>query len=425
MTTIALYILCIAVAAFFAAAEYAYSALNPLRLRHMAEEKKGLYRLTLRNHNDGEATLVANLLGSNLAAIAAGSLSTFFVVKLWDPAFAWVATLVTTILLVFFAEITPKILANARAIATAKRVAIPLRIWMILIFIPLIIFRALLRLFNRIWKKGRVPSVTEEDIEVYLEKAEDEGTVDEDTVELLQSALDFDDMAAYDILTHRVDTLAVDLNDSREELLRKAFASPYTRMPVYRGTPDNVVGILHLNRLFRALTENENTPIAPLLMQPVFVHKTMPLPDVLAVMRRRKCHMVIVTDEYGGTMGIVTMEDLIEELVGDIWDETDQIEEEIREIKPGTFEVDGDMRLEDFCEYFEKDIEDVDEDEENETVGGWAVSALGGYPKVMERFSYENLTLSILRREKHRVTRLRVEVDANWEAEEETDSLYD
>lgn len=425
MTIVLLCALCIGIAAFFAAAEYAYSALNPLRLRHAAEEKKGLYRLALRNYNDGETTLVANLLGSNLAAIAAGSLATVLAVRLWGESFAWAATLITTVLLVFFAEITPKILASAESLPVARKVAIPLRIWIILIFIPLFIFRFFLRMFNRMWKKGDSPSVTEEDIEVYLEKAEDEGTVDEDTVELLQSALDFDDMAAYDILTHRVDTLSIDLNEPREELLRKAFASPYTRMPVYRGTPDNVVGILHLNRLFRALTDNSEAAIAPLLMQPVFVHKTMPLPDVLDVMRRQKCHMVIVTDEYGGTMGIVTMEDLIEELVGDIWDETDDIEEEIREIKPGTYEVDGDMRMEDFCEYFEKDLENADEDEENETVGGWAVTMLGGYPKVMECFTFENLTISILRREKHRVTRLRVELDENWEAEEEEDSLYD
>ena len=153
-------------------------------------------------------------------------------------------------------------------------------------------------------------------------------------------------------------------------------------------------------------------------MPPVFIHKTTPLPDVLELMRRRKNHLVIVTDEYGGTMGILTVEDVLEQLVGEIWDESDVIEEEFVEVGPNRYEVDGDMRLADFLDEFDKE-ENLDDD--NATVGGWAVEMVGGYPKRLDSFHYENLSSTILKKERMRVTRLLVEVDPEWEEEEEED----
>ena len=196
------------------------------------------------------------------------------------------------------------------------------------------------------------------------------------------------------------------------------------------------MGILHLNHLYKALVKDPDADIEKLLLPPIFVHKTMPLDDVFNTMRRKKGHMVVVTDEYGGTMGILTMEDVLEQLVGDIWDESDEIEEEFVEIKPHVYEVDGDMRLDDFFAEFDKDEEedffaefDKDEeeiDDDNATVGGWAVEMLGGYPKLRESFTFEDLTVTILKRNNLRVLRLLVEQDPAWVDEDEPeDELID
>ena len=158
-------------------------------------------------------------------------------------------------------------------------------------------------------------------------------------------------------------------------------------------------------------------PIKKLLMPIVYVHKTMPLPDVLDTMRRKKSHMVVVTDEYGGTMGILTMEDVLEQLVGEIWDESDTVEEEFTEVGENRYEVDGDMRLSDFLDEFDKEEEDLDDD--NATVGGWAVEQLGGYPKLYDSFVYEDLTVTVTKKERMRILRLLVEQDPDWVDEEE------
>ena len=160
-------------------------------------------------------------------------------------------------------------------------------------------------------------------------------------------------------------------------------------------------------------------PIKSLLMPVVYVHKTMPLPDVLDTMRRKKSHMVVVTDEYGGTMGVLTMEDVLEQLVGEIWDESDVIEEEFVEVGENRYEVDGDMRLNDFLDEFDKEEEDLDDD--NATVGGWAVEQLGGYPKLYDSFVYEDLTVTVLKKERMRILRLLVEQDPDWVDEDEDD----
>ena len=170
--------------------------------------------------------------------------------------------------------------------------------------------------------------------------------------------------------------------------------------------------------------KDPNADIEKLLLPPIFVHKTMPLDDVFNTMRKKKGHMVIVTDEYGGTMGVLTMEDVLEQLVGDIWDESDEIEEEFVEIRPHVYEVDGDMRLDDFFAEFDKDEEEIDDD--NATVGGWAVEMLGGYPKLRESFTFEDLTVTILKRNNLRVLRLQVEQNPAWVDEDEPeDDLID
>lgn len=419
---------CIIFSAFFSGSEIAYNILNESRLKQHSRDKDGklspMAALACSIKENFEKVLIAILVGNNLVNMGSSSLATVIAVGLMGDSGAWVATAIMTVLIITFGEISPKILASEKPEAFAKLAAYPLKVWSTLLTPFVWLMQKLMHAVSRLWKRGEDngPAVTEDDLETIIETVEDEGVVDEDTADLLQSALDFGDTLAYEIITPRVDMVAIDLEDSREQMLKAAFDSPYTRIPVYQETTDNIVGILHLNRLYKALVQDPQAEVESLLMPPVFVHKTMPLDDVFNIMRKQKSHMVVVTDEYGGTMGILTMEDVLEQLVGDIWDESDEIEEEFKEVSDHVYEVDGDMRLGDFLDEFEKDEEDMDDD--NATVGGWAVEMLGGYPKLMESFVFEDLKVTILKRQNLRVLKLQVEQDPNWVDEEEEEEDF-
>ncbi len=414
-----LIVVCIALSAMFSGAEIAFMQMNPTKLKHEAEEKGcKLAKLALRFRERFDSGLIAILIGNNLVNIGSSSIAAAIAISLMGEHGTWIATAIMTVLIITFGEILPKIFASERAEGWAKVVALPLTVFWLLLFPLIWVLERFLKRISGIWKeKESDDAVTEDDMETILDTVEDEGVVDEDTADLLQSAFDFDEVLAYEIITPRVDLVAIDLDDSREQQLRIAFASPFTRIPVYRGTPDNMVGILHLNHFYKALVEDPDVPIKKLLMPVVYVHKTMPLPDVLDTMRRKKSHLVVVTDEYGGTMGILTMEDVLEQLVGEIWDESDVIEEEFTEVGENRYEVDGDMRLSDFLDEFDKEEEDLDDD--NATVGGWAVEQLGGYPKLYDSFTFEDLTVTVLKKERMRILRLLVEQNPDWVDEEE------
>ncbi len=414
-----LIIICIIFSAAFSGSEIAFMQLNETKLKHEAEEKNSrLAKLALKFRERFDSGLIAILIGNNLVNIGSSSIAAALAISLMGEKGAWVATAIMTVLIITFGEILPKIFASECAEGMAKVMALPLTaIWLVLF--PLIwVLERFLKLLSGIWKeKESDDAVTEDDMETILDTVEDEGVVDEDTADLLQSAFDFDEVLAYEVITPRVDLVAIDIDDPREKQMKVAFASPFTRIPVYRDTPDHIVGILHLNHLYKAMVEDPDVPIQSLLMPVVYVHKTTPLPDVLDTMRRKKSHMVVVTDEYGGTMGILTMEDVLEQLVGEIWDETDKIEEEFVEVGEHRYEVDGDMRLNDFLDEFDKEEEDLDDD--NATVGGWAVEMLGGYPKLYDSFTFEDLTVTVLKKERMRILRLLVEQNPDWVDEEE------
>ncbi|MDO4564476.1 MAG: hemolysin family protein [Clostridia bacterium] len=415
-----LIVVCLFVSAFFSAAETSFASVNELRLKLYAEQKKGLYALAYRIRLNFSRALIAILIGNNLANILSSSIATVIAVDLLGESGAWLATLIMTLLVITFGEVLPKILANQFSEALTQFFALPIRVVMIVLWPVTFVFDLLLRLMQRRnGKPADEPTVTEDDLETIFDTVEEEGVMDEDACDLLQSAFDFEEVLAYEVITPRVDLVALDIEDDWEEQRKICFASPFTRLPVYEDTPDNIIGVLHLNHLYKRLVDSETVDIRELLMPAVFVHKTMALPDVLNMMRKNKQHMVIVTDEYGGTMGILTMEDILEQLVGDIWDESDEVVDEFVELDENTFEVDGDMRLVDFFDEFDKDEEEIDDD--NATVGGWAVEMLGGYPKLHESFVFEDLTVTIIKRNNLRVVRLQVSRNPDYEVEEDED----
>ena len=414
-------VLLILLSAFFSGSEISYASASDVKLRKAAENaKKKNSKETYANQikDDYENALISILIGNNLVNIASSAVATVIAIGLMGDAGAGVATLIMTVIIIIFGEITPKIVAARKPEDFAFAAAVPLH-WFTVITKPLVyIFSALTKALGNLWEGSAVDdAVTEDDLETIFETAEDEGVVDEDTADLLQSALEFDDVLAYEIITPRVDMEAIDIEDSDEEIIDQIMKTRFSRLPVYEDTPDTIIGIAHVNQCLRSLASGEKFDLRALMMEAHFVHKTMPLDDVFETMQREGCHMVIVTDEYGGTMGILTMEDVLEQIVGEIWDEKDEIDEEFVEVDPTHYEVDADMRLEDFFDELDLDEEKLDDD--NATVGGWAIEMLGGYPEAGESFEYENVKVTVAETEGMRVTELLAEVIPEEEETEE------
>ncbi len=401
--------------AFFSATEIAYSSANALRLKNLEKERATLSRvLALKILDDYENLLSSILIGNNLVNMASSAIGTIIVVGWFggNDDYAWVSTLIMTLLVLTFGEICPKVLAKQFPEVFSCFAAIPIYIISVILKPVNFIIGLFVKLVSKIWEKKADDSeaVSEDDFENIIDIVEDEGVLDEEQCDLLQNALDFDEVLAYEIITHRVDMDALDIRDPYEVNFRKCEETTYSRLPVYEDTTDNIIGILHLNHFYKKFVEKGKVNIRELLLPVTFVHKTMPLPDVLEKMKENKCHMVVVLDEYGGTMGILTMEDVLEQLVGEIFDESDEIEREFIAVDDTHFEADGDMRIYDFFDEFDIDIdEDEDFEADSATVGGWTLTMLEGEVEEGSTFTWENLEITVLKTDGYRVERIGVE----------------
>ena len=430
---IAVLIILIRLSAIFSGSEIAYSSLNEMRLTHLAEEENNeKAKLALFNHSRYDRLLSTILIGNNFVNLAASALSTqVFIMLLYDTGIlsenwaAVISTAVLTIVILIFGEIVPKIVANSNADEHAMKHASFLKV-LGYVFYPLVwLVSKIVKLFSKGWsdKVTEDTTVTEKELSDIIDTVEDEGVIDEHTSDLLQSALEFPDIYAYEIITPRVDMVAVDIEDDDEKIIDTILSSNYSRIPVYEDTIDNIIGVIHLNEILKAIADGTPLNIREHMLPVCYIHKTTILPQALRELREKKLHLAIVTDEYGGTMGILTMEDILEQLVGDIWDETDEIEDEIVKISDDTYECDGDMRIYDLFDELEIDDEDFDDD--NATVGGWAIEQLGGYPAKGESFDYENLTVTVKQIQNLRVTRLIIKVHEKPPEEDEDDIEWD
>lgn len=423
----------IAFSAFFSGSEIAYSSANENRLEHLAnDDKNRRAKAALQNYRHYDTVLSTILIGNNFVNLAASTISTqMFIQLLYDKnvlsenGAAAVSTAVMTVVILIFGETAPKIAAKDNADAYTMFSASLLRI-LTVVFYPIVwVVTKFVKLVSKRWanKVTDDSTVTEEELSDIIDTVEDEGVIDEQTSELLQSALDFPDICAYEIITPRVDMVAVDINDDLDEIVRTILNSSFSRIPVYDDSIDNIIGVIHLNELLKAMADGTPLDIRKHMLPVCFIHKTMILPQALRELRERKLHLAIVTDEYGGTMGLLTMEDILEQLVGDIWDETDVIEDELVQLSEDTYECDGDMRIYDLLEAF--DIDDRDFDDDNATVGGWAIEQLGGYPAKGDTFDFENLTITIKAIKNLRVTRLLIKVNEKAPDEDKDDIEWD
>ena len=424
---IAILVLCYA---FFASGEVAYNASNRVRLKKNAEEGGFRDKLALSVYDHYNKMLSTILVGTNVTNFIISALATLLFIRLLkdkvggeEPA-ALIATVCITAIILVFGEILPKTIAKSRCETYAPAIALPLRILMTLLTPITAVIGAIVKLISLPLRKkmpdtSEEPSVTEDELVSIIETGEDEGSIDENRSELLQSAIEFSDTSVQEIIVPRVDMTAFDIGEDPEEIVEIVENSPYSRIPVYEDSIDNIIGFLYVNRFLKALTEKkpEDIDIREMLIEPCFMHKTVKLPMALDELRRQKKHMAIVIDEYGGTMGIVTMEDILEELVGDIWDESDTVDSDVVPIGKDTYEINGDMSVYDFLESMQ--IDDSDFESEYTTVGGWAIEMLDGFPHEGDSFDYKNLSISVDEMDEHRILKLTVQVQPEKEDKEE------
>ena len=402
--------LCLCLSAFCSASEMSFSSCSTMRLENArdAGSKRAKTAVYITEHFDD--ALSAILIGNNLANIGASSLASIAVILIAGDEYAWVATVVLTVLVIIFGETMPKITAKQNANRFALKNAYIVRAMMV-VFYPLVWVVVMLIKLITLGMKGEAgdsPDEAVEELQSIIETAEDEDVLDEDQSELVQAAIDFSETSASEVMTARVDVQAIDIEDDWEDILAIIEDAPFTRLPVYEGSIDNIIGILYLNHFLKALADNGYADIRKLLMPPCYVYKTMKLPAVLSQLRKAKQHLAVVTDEYGGTAGVVSMEDVLEQIVGDIWDESDTVEPEVVQHTESEYELDGAMVLSDFLELV--GINENDFDAESDTVGGWTLEMFGGFPEEGDSFTFRNITVTVLSMDGRRVERVLVKV---------------
>ena len=417
----------ICLSAYFSASEIAFNSANKMRLRKASEAGSRTAGMAYDICNKFTTSLSAILIGNNLANIAISTCTTLIVMNLFSNNVALastIATILVTVVILIFGEIVPKILAKQNADTVARVIAIPTRILTVLFSPFVFIVMAILFVLRKIWgcdHKEDEPTVTEDELVSIIDTVEEEGVIDEGQGELLQSTLDFSDTTIEKIMTPRIDLTAIDINDDEEKInLLLSDMTQFSRLPVYKDSIDNIVGVLSLTRYYKATLDEEKPDISSMLLKPCKLHKTMKLPAALAKLREAKMHLAVVIDEYGGTLGIVTMEDILEELVGDIWDDTDVIITECIATGENTYEVIGDMNIDDFFEEIEFEKPESFTCEYN-SMGGWAIEMLDADPHVGDSFRYENIFVIVAQMDEERVTKLTVWVEAKPDAVGELD----
>ena len=402
-------IACIILSGVSSAAEMAISSCNRVRMENEAKDgnKKAARVLKLTDSYDN--TLSTILLSNNLVNIAASSLSTVYIILLTgSDDLTWLMTVVVTVLVIIFGETIPKIIskrhANSLSQGMSGFIMFLYRLLWPVNFIVVTITAYLSRPFGK--KEVAAEDEKTEELQAIIETAEDEGVIDSDRSEIVAAAIDFSDVSASDVMTARVDIEAIDIDDPVSKVMKQVSRSRKSRFPVYRDSIDNIIGVMHLNPFLKAMASGEKVDIEKLMNEPCYVYKTAKLPHVLDVLKDARQHLAIVTDEYSGTLGIVTMEDVLEEIVGDIWDDNDEIEEEVVESETGELIVDGDMPTGDFLERL--GIDEDDWEYESQTAGGWAIEYMEDFPKEGDAFDYKDFHIVVSEAEERRVVQLTI-----------------
>ena len=405
-----LIVILIILSAFFSSCEIAYSSVNKIKLKKKVSDGNKEATKAMEIVNNYSEALSTILIGNNLVNIAVSSLATMVAVAyLGEEMGSLLATIVATIVVLIFGEILPKALANKFSLKLTLLYVKPFKICRIIFFPITFLVTKFVKLISKIWTPKNIEvSEIDEELNVITEELEEEGVIDEEDAELIISAIDFRDVTAHEIMIPRVDVFAIDIDDNQEDILKNEQIFRYSRVPVYEDTIDHVIGILNTTSLMKKILNGEQIDLRSMLIEPMYVHKTKHISNILTKFKATNQHLAIVADEFGGFMGILTIEDIVEELVGDIFDETDEVILDYKELGENIYEVDGDMNIYDFFELV--DYDDRDFESEYTTVGGWCTDMLEKFPEVGDTFEFANFTVTITEVEGMRVGKIKVEI---------------
>lgn len=409
-------IICIILSGYFSATETAFTAINKIRLRAKAEDgDKGAKRV-LKLADKYDRLLTTILIGNNVVNILASSLFTLLLIDLIpDSGLATtLSTVILTVVVLIFGEITPKALAKEfpEGFARFSAPAIGALTW--ILFPITFLFGLWKKLMLKIFKHKEDNTITDDELKIMVEEAEHEGGINAQESDLIRSAIEFNDLEAKDILVPRVDVEAIDCDTPLEEVDKIFLETRYSRLPVYKDSIDNIIGILHEKDFIKQRADN-GFSLEKAAKPTVFVVSTTKISAVLQQLQKSKSHMAVVSGEFGDTVGIITMEDILEELVGEIWDEHDEVLSDITQISDTEYKVLGSTTVNDLCEYF--NLGTVDS--ESATVGGWVIDMLGKVPDMGDELTYGNLQITVAKTEFRRITELKVVVLSETEESKE------
>lgn len=408
----------VAMSAFFSGSENIIATVNRLRVKKAAENSRKTAIVADKIIEDFPRSISTILMGNNLVNIAASSAATVLCVTYFGVNGQAIAAVSMTVILLIFGEIFPKIIAVEYADTLIDAISYPLRFIIILLHPVVGAFTWFVKKISPIWTpKETVPTVTPEELCTMVEEIKEEGVFTERESELIRSAIEFTDVTAREIMTPRVDVAAFDADDSLEELLADNELLRHSYFPVYRGTLDNIIGIASSRKVIKSALLYQQFDITDMIKPPIYVHMTRTVSSILHEFKRSHLQMAVVADEYGGTMGILTDEDIIEEIVGEIYDEKDEVEEEISDAGGGNYLVDGSLNIYDMFEFI--GYEPHGFTSEYTTAGGWATEVLDRFPEEGDVFDYDILTVTIIEAQAMRVDKLLVTVDKSPGREDE------
>lgn len=414
-TILIILIILILLSAFFSATETAFSSLNKIRLKNMANngDKRSMRTLDLAENYSKLISTV--LIGNNVVNIASASLATVLFVQLvGQEAGVSLSTFVMTVVVLIFGEITPKNIAKEMPEQYAKAVT-PIMSFLILVLTPItFIFDLWKKLINHLFKIQNDDGVTSEELVTMVEEVQSDGGLQEHESDLIVAAIEFNDLEVKEILTPRVDVVAISVDEDFEEIEKLFRINGFSRLPVFENTIDNIIGVIHEKDFYFLYYREKVNTIKPIIKDVQLTSSQVKISGLLRQLQSHKSHMAVVLDEYGGTAGIITMEDILEELVGEIYDEHDEIEEYYKQLDEHTFLVECDLDLDDMFEYFKLDL---DEDYDFVTVSGWIIHMMNKIPVVDETFVYKHLVITITDADQRKINQIKVEINEEKEAD--------
>lgn len=407
--------------AFFSASETALSSANKVRLRSYADEGNMRAKMAIKVTDNFDKTLTTILIGNNIVNLASTTVATVMVTRIFDnPIMIPVSTAVMTVLVIIFGEIIPKNIANEFPEKVSMFVVYPLS-WIMFIMTPLVwLLICLKNLVIAICGGSKdSPSMTEEELKIIIDEIEDEGVLDENESDLVKSALEFSDITISEILIPRVNIQAVEIDDDPDSIKDAFITSHFSRLPVYEKTIDSIVGVIHEKNFFDMYLSGKRD-IREIIQKPLYIFGLTPISDIMKQLQRAKSHMAVVVDQYGGTQGIVTMEDIIEELVGEIYDETDEEDTSFVKLAEDEYEVSADFKIRDFLDNIGLDSDEIETD--CDSVGGLVMENLDRIPEPGEEVDCGRLHFYVVSVDEQRIQRVRISVmpeESSDEDEEE------